>query len=584
MRKTIFILVFCLCSVCFQAHAQRISNPRQNEVQILLNQARTYETRNQLSQAIEIYEDLYQKNPADESVIEAYLRVLFQTSDLAKIKTILDNGKNTINPYMYVRHNCHYLIKSGEIKAADKVVMDYLNKNQGIMYQYRDLASIFENASLFDTPINIYSMARRVANDPNLHSLEMSNAYYYLKNIDSFFLESLKCLRLNSGYLYYYRSRFKEFVTQNPQNIRKLERLISNNEPEQVLEIYAFSLVEIKDFAKATTIYERLPLAKMLIFSEDLYTADYLDYALSSYQRALPKADNQATVADIQMKIAQIYYDKKQLTECISILEQVINNKEIQQPPLLHRTRANKDARLMMAYLSIEADAPINTVKEWYDAASGFTSNQIEKAEVLYTKSRYLYLKEEYQQAYQTIEAAVRGHDISTTIYKQSNFFRYEMAMFQNSPARDSLLVECIIYFPEDERVSEILFLETFLASLSEAQRSQFLVALRQRGLFHITEAVNTLYALAETSKLDELYLLCYEWILQDKEKDRHSQLMSQIESYPFRNPVLKDFIFLQTTRKLEDKEQKTSHISEFLNHNPQNVFSPQLRYLLFGV
>jgi len=583
MKKSMFVLGLCVFCMVLSAQVQRATNLRQNEVQILLNQARVYEGRNQLTQAIEIYEDLYTRFPADEMVIEAYLRVLFQTSDLEKVHTILQTGKNTLNPFIYAKNNCQYLIKKGEIRSAEKSAIDFLNKNPGVMHQYRDLASIFEMSAQWDSAVNIYALARKVANDPNLHSLELSNAYYNIKNVESFFTESLKCLKANSGYLYYYRTRFKEFLVANPQNIKKLEKLISANSPEQILEIYAFSLVEVKDFAKATTIYEKLPLQKMLTFSDDLYTAGYLDYALSSFQKALPKADNQATYADVQMKMAQIHYEKKQISECKTLLSQVIDNTQIQQPPLLHRTRVNKDARLMMAYLSIEENANIDLVKQWYDSASSFTGNQIEKAEVLFSKSRYLYLKEEYQQAYQTIETAVQGHDISTSIFKQSNFYRWEIALFQNSDARDSLMVECIIYFPEDERMSEMLYLETFLSGLKEELRTQFLAALRLRGLYQHKQAVDTLYELAEASKMDELFLLCYEWILAGSELKEQQNLLTQIENHTFRNPILQDFIFLQATRKIESKEQKTSSISEFLNHHPQNVFSPQLRYLLFG-
>jgi len=566
-----------------QGTAQQ-NRSQQNEIQTLLNQARNYENRNQLTQAAEVYESLYQKYPANEQVVEPYLRVLFLTSDLQKIHIILEQGKNTLPPYLLVKNNCQYLIKTNSIKNAERVALDWLNKNPGQMQHYRDLANIFEMSALFDTAITIYLKARQVASDSQLHALELSNAYYFTKDVDQFFAESIKFLRSNAGFLYYYRSRFREFVLMNPQNIRRLERVISNiQEPEQIWEIYAFALVEVEDFEKATQVYDRLPLNKMIIFSDDLYAAGHAQYALTSYQKAIVKVDNQATLADIQVKIARIYYEQRDIPQCIATLQLVIDNAEIQVAPLLHRTRANKEARLMMALIATEQNEPVSTVNQWYDKASQFAVNQIEKAEILFAKSRYLYLKEEYTQAYQTIQNAVAGHDISTSTYKQSNFYRWEMALFQNSLTRDSLLVECIIYFPEDARVSDMLFLETFISSLGEKNYPQFLRALRYKGLYNNPDAISTLFELAQSLKIDELYLLTYEWILQDSNRAHYSELVAEIENHTFKNEVLKDFIFLQTTRNQSDTSTRANQISDFLNHNPQNVFSPQLRYILLG-
>jgi len=119
------------------------------------------------------------------------------------------------------------------------------------------------------------------------------------------------------------------------------------------------------------------------------------------------------------------------------------------------------------------------------------------------------------------------------------------------------------------------------ISSQQHQERSHiemFLQALRYRGLYQDEPAVQLLIRLAEESNIEELYILAYEWSMRYGLSDS----IQRIEQVSFRNPVLRDFIFLQTIRAYDDVAEKRNLISDFLNHNPQNVFSPQLRLLLF--
>jgi tetratricopeptide (TPR) repeat protein len=574
------LIIFILASLICMQLAGQIRATSNNEIQILLNQARVHESRNQFRQALDIYESLYEKHPQNEQVVESYLRVLYLSSDKARAGEIISDIRTGMSAYFVTKQECLYLIKTGDVRRAEQRAFDWLHRNPGTMHHYRELATIFEGAMLFEIAIRIYERNRQVANDQNLYALELSNAHYFLKNVDNFFIESLKFLRQHSSYLYFYRNRFKEFVQMDSRNIRRLDRLITDDEPEQVHEIYAFTLVEVKDFQRATTIYEKLPVAKMVKFADDLVSDGHLDFALSAYQRAIQRVDSPIMLGDIQMKMARVYFEKNDIDRCIEVLAEIINNEEIQRPPHSHRTRANKESRLLMALISIMRGKEIAEVTLWYDAASQFANNQIEKSEILYGLSRYLYLKGDYVQAYRTIETALSGQDSSTNIFKQSFFYRYEIALFQHSDTRDSLLTECIIHFPGDHRVTDMLFFETFLAHIPPDSKAGFLQAIRYKGLYQNRAAVETLMEVALSSQIDELFLLAFEWGVSSG----HYDIVASAKEHAFRNPVYQDFIFLQTIRNTDDVDERKSMISNFLNNNPQNVFSPQLRLVLFGV
>jgi tetratricopeptide (TPR) repeat protein len=495
---------------------------------------------------------------------------------------VLDSIRNHVDNYFFTRYEISYLIKNNELRTAERRAFDLFSRNPGAMHYYREIAMIFEIAAQFDIAIRIYNQARSVARDNNLFTLELSNAYYFTKNVDKFFEESVKFLRGNPGYLYYYRNRFKEIVLLATGNIRRLDAQIREPEPEHIYQIYAYTLVEVHDFQRAAVIYQKLPLQSMIKFADDLTTDGFLDIALDAYQGAISRADNPTILADIHLKMAQIYYQQRDIDKCLSTLEMIISNAEIQKPPLNHRTRANRDARMMMAMISIEQQKNVLEVRGWFEEALNFTNNQIERADILFQLSRYLYLSGDFNGANLSIEMAVRGHDSSTSIYRQSFFYLYEMALHQQSALRDSLLTECIIHFPGDEKVTDMLFFESFLSRLPRDRYEDFLVALRFKGLYQNAEAIRKLVELGEMTRIDELFLLAGEWLRT--EPDLIEIYEQRISKHNFRNPILSDYYFLQTIRKNEDSNERRVKISDFLNNKPQNVFSPHLRMILFEI
>jgi len=434
-----------------------------NEFQVLLNQARSHENRNQLSQALEIYEQLYETFPHDENLIEAMTRILYQRGNFARANEILQNSRGRVSEYFFARQETVYLLRTNRLREAEQRAVDWLTRNPRSVQHYREFARIFENSNQFDLAIVMYIKARTNLNDTNLFTHELSNAYFFTRNVEKAFEESLKFLRTNSGFLYFYRNRFEEMIAMHQNNIRILESLIGENEPTVIWEILAFSLIGANEFRRAIEIYDRLPLERLISFSDDMKASNQIEIAMEALQRALERAENQAQTADIQIKIAQIHFEQNDTDNTLLYLYKVIDNSALQQQPWAQRTRANVEARLIRALISMQQLDTIDETRRWFEEASRFSFNSSERADILFRLSRFLYLSKEYTQAFRTIEQAVQGHDRNSNVYKSSYFHRYEIALFQQSSIRDSLLVECIIHNPADQRIADMLFLETFL-------------------------------------------------------------------------------------------------------------------------
>lgn len=577
-----------------------------DEVRILLNQARSFENRNQFTQALDIYQNLYKKFPGSESIIEPYLRVLYINSDLTTAERILSESRAKVSAYFFESQYTQLLIKQNNIRDAERNTFLWFDKHPGQINHYREFARLFETSFLFDTAISIYLRARDVTKDTNLFALELSNAYFAIRNSEKFFEESIKFLRRNSGYLYFFKNRFTELLNDNNDNIKLIERFINpDKEPEQVIELYAFSLVDVQEFQKAGEIYSLLPVSKIVKFADDLKSLGNIDFALNTYYLAIDKVNQEnkpekhVQIADIQMKIANIYFENNQMDKCKSILQKVINNNEIQKSPWNFRTQANKESRLLMALILIfESHSALedtfsidnkrlNEIKNWFNQASRFAYNQNERAEIQFQMARYLYLLEKYDEASSSIISAIQNQDPSTNIYKLSYFYRYEMALFQTNPDKDSLLVECLIHFPHDNRINNMLFFETFLNNMSYENQRKVVTALRYKGLFLTEKAIYELFKLAFETNIDELYILACDWAVNNGIDIFNNNVKingQNINEYTIHNPVLRDYFSLLSTRNIEDFNNKQKAIKDFLSNNPQNAFSPQFRYLLMRI
>jgi CRISPR/Cas system-associated protein endoribonuclease Cas2 len=583
MKKNLWLLILIIISTYFL-------QAQYDELKILLNQAKNYENRNQFTKALEIYSDLYNKYPDNENVIDPYLKVLYKNSDINTAELILSDIQDKVTPYFYQKQNILLLIKQNNPDQAEKTALDWLEKYPGQIQYYQDIANIFISSSLIDTAVKIYLKARNITKDNDLYSLELSNAYFFLKNAELFFNESLKHLRKNPGYLYFYKNRFIQLLDEDNSRIKLITDNINlDTDPEPVIELYAFALVSIKDFETANIVYEKLPIDKITKFADDLLSDGYTDYALSTYLKAINRAElddkpeKLIIIADIKIKIANIYFEQKEINNAINLLSEIINEQTIQKSPWHYRTKANKEARLLMALISIQENADKQTISDWFDQAAKFAYNQLERSEIMFQLSRYLYLTENYQEANTVIQNTIKAQDMSSNIYKMSYFYKYDLSLFQNSPAKDSLLIECIIHFPEDKRINDILFRETFINNLNKEAKQKFLNILKIKGLYRDEEATEALFNLAIELKNDELFILALEWMNSTGLYHKLSENISiDIEDYQLSNQALKDYYFLLKAKNIKETDYRKRILQDFLDNNPNNTFSPQFRLLLY--
>ena len=114
-----------------------------NEKEIMLKQADRYDNQRQYERAITIYETLLEDHPQDGIVIEKLITDLIRISKITKAEKLFEDKGQYLSGLVYVRLGSSLHIIKGELKEAQKICREFLNKSPGNINNYKIISQIF---------------------------------------------------------------------------------------------------------------------------------------------------------------------------------------------------------------------------------------------------------------------------------------------------------------------------------------------------------------------------------------------------------------------------------------------------------
>ncbi|MCB5249742.1 MAG: hypothetical protein LHW49_01125 [Candidatus Cloacimonetes bacterium] len=549
-----------------------------DEKKIMLNQAQSFENLNQFMRAQQIYQDLLQKFPNDNTVIQKLYYSHMRLSEFDKADTLIESKKNVLSPVFYTQSKITILCKNNNLKEAIKLADSYIKKNPSLVNNYQFIAITFEQNLVFESAINYYLQARKVTNNKKLFSYELANNYYNLMDYYSSIFEYVTHLESNKSYLYITSNKFKEMVKKDSTLIKEIEKQCAQSEVEEVRELYALSLVEIDDFASALNVYSSLSLDKFIKFADDLYAKSFYQLAQQSYEQIITKDSITAIqLAEIKYKIAQIYYDQKFFNETKDILNQIVQMKELDNNQLKYRTKVHFEARKLLANILMIENASKQNVLAALSDAESYVFNTNDKKHIAFIKVHYLTMNEYYQEAENLLAQTIKGEEYGSAIIAKSLQYQFELYLMQNDNRADSLLTEFIMFSPEDNAANDMLFLSLFVNNLDENRKQEFLKAYRLKQTFQNSQAIDKLEKLVLSNPHDEIKLLLADWLIEDWQIDKAKEVYNS----KFDNEAYYEFAQLELARLKKNNNDKKQNITDYLKNKPNSVFSPLFRQLL---
>ena len=549
-----------------------------DELKILEKKADNLTQRRQFEKANEVYLELLNKFPEEFGVLEKLIINYLRTAKLKEAETILEKHKNICPESDYLSLKIQILLRNGKIKQSYEMVQDFLSKNSGNINYYSKFSLIFQQAKQDKYALKILQKARDLTKDDFLFALEMANSYQNMEQFPEAVEEFLKHLEKNNDYFHYVLNKLQKILFQDKSQIKAIENYVAQKkENEHLIEIYALCLAEIGNLEQALMEYDRLENERLIEFADRFFSTGDYETAQKAYKKLLLKLEDPLFIADVKIRIAEIYMYQNNLISAKNILLQVYDDKKIQAKKYRFHTKANRYCRELLATIAIRQDEDKEIILQFMKEAKEFAYNQKEKKEIDFQIIHFMIMSEMFEESKIAVNEVLENEDPSSDIYKLGFYYSFLIATMENNPEADSLLGELVINLPESYLTNDALQLTILITNFSEDVKSEFLSAYRKKLLFKYDEALKILSKLFEDSKQEEILILIGEWALENNDQEKAKAAFS----YKYESEVINEYAQLKLASLTKEKIKREKFITDFLKMNPQSVFSPEFRHLL---
>lgn len=576
-RNIIFFILITTLVTCLLA--------QYDHKQTILNQIRRYEANRDFSKALELYEQLVESHPQDYSFIGSYIRALLLTSQPDTASDLLENYKNVMPAEVYLENQIPILINRGKRQEALEKAYEFFRRHPGRINAYQSVISVFERERMPDFAIKIGLLARKNSNNDHLYTLEMARNYQNINNYKLAVEEYLKHLVRNPNFFNFISNRIKSILDNDEQNIIIVdEQRISliNKSPEhapRLNELYGILLVHVNRPEEALDIYKELDISKLINFSDELIAAQNLSVAKQALNYYIEAIEEPHLKANAQLTLSKIYISENELNRAKELLYDIYNNENLQDRQNRFRTRANREAREILAEIALRESKPQQKAFEYLEEAKQFSNNRNEQNEIEYLIAFYQIMNQEFLHAENRIKNILVNEPSGSSIFNQSFYYNYLIALMQNETSEaDSLLNEIIIRSPEHKNTTNALYLSIISSGLDASSNKTFLEAYRKKNLFKTEEAVNIILQHLEISFNEELAIIAADWLL---ELNRVEEAL-EIYMSDFDDDTLKGYSTIMLSQLFYERpEDKNSLITDFLRNYPDHIFATKLRQIL---
>lgn len=562
MKLSLIILIILLSVIS-------ILSAQYDEKQIMTQEAYQLLARRQYNEAEQMFRIILERWPGDQNSILQLMQIYLQTSQLNKAETLLTENQRSINANTFSEQQILLLIHQGRPEEAYNKTLSYLAQVNYDQNRFRLIASYFEQRSFHDRSSELYSYARQHYNNPDLFTLELANAYLNSRRLEQSAREYLNWLRQSPNNLYFVNNQIKTILTENPELIRVIAESALSTSDTAILELYAGSLVYLKDFTTAFETYKRLPIPRMQRFAEDQYAAVNDSVALMAFSHLRDQSQDIVQKSEYRLKLAQINNRLGNTTAAMAILDSLFIDPTLSQNQYRNRISANYSGRKLLAEMQLKQGIAIDSVLATLDSARRFARGSAELGEANMLITKLLMMNGDYDQAESLLAQVTDPQQLALRDY-----YKIVLSLFRGEiELADSLMNEYVIMQPGSPWVNDAIQLLMFANSFDASPRTAFLNAYKD---FHLYKAatIDSLQSVFAITNEEELLILAAEWAMQMNLKSR---ALSVLE-HSFTDQICLEYAQVLKLRILDDAQSKELIARDFLSQNPNSVFSPGFR------
>ncbi|HQQ68089.1 MAG TPA: hypothetical protein PLX77_04605, partial [Candidatus Cloacimonadota bacterium] len=466
------------------------------------------------------------------------------------------------------------LLMQGRPDDADREAETYLSLFPGDLNKYRLLASFYERRSFYDQAIRFYEKARQ-SSGQTVFALEIANAAMQSQRYERALQEYLQHMTSVTNINHYIKNQIKNIVTADSTLIGEIARFSAAHDSDIIRELYASSLVGIKDYARALEIYKVLPETYLKDFAAEQYKQKNYDIALPAYMHLAQSGTQPLQKLNYRFEVARMYYEQAMYDSSNAVLQDMVRDPYWTQSPANQRNRLNVAIRRMIAENAMAMGEDIQAVMAMMEEAKTYAVQVQEREELDLALARLQILNSEYDKA----GIKLKGVNQPQNRAKRDYLYFLSAFMRNDQTLADSLMNEYMLQYPGDDYANDIIYLNMLSINMQAPQQKSFSSAISLLQKLN-PAGIDSLYSIYVANKDEELLLLAIEWAigLSDFEQAR---AMLNLE---FRDPLAAEYASYLRLALLSDPEAELELARNFLKSKPNSIFSPGFRQVISRV
>ena len=543
-----------------------------NEKDILAQQAYQFLARRQYSEAEQLFLQILTKFPDDLNSVLQLNQIYLQTSQLEKAETLLSQKQRIMPSNIYSEQRILLYVYQGKPVEAMQLSQSYLASTNHDQNKYRQLASYFEQRGFYEQVLFLYTEARKQLKNNDIFVLEVANTALNFRQLEQATREYLRFLELNPSNLYFINNQIKLILQEDATLIKQIETKAKAVNIPAIWELYANARVFLHDYRGALDAFANLPSTQLYRFAEEQYAALQDDVALMAYERLEQSAPDLFRSADYQLRKAQIQARNARYSEAKVILDSLFNIPELKTAQNRNRSQANFLGRKLLADVELNLGTASDSVIITLEDARKYSRSAPENQEISLLIARLHLMQENYTAADQQL-ALIND----PRLIEISGYYHFLAELMQgHTDYADTLMNDYIISYPSSSYVNDAIYLMMLVLGMQESDRSGFFEAFRTFNMAGHS-APSMLLAVYERVKDEELKLMAVEWAIALGEISLAQSILSQ----EWEDSVAREYSAVLTLSLSTDPEYQQRLAREFLQSEPQSIFSPRLRQAL---
>jgi thioredoxin-like negative regulator of GroEL len=563
MRKTLLILLIMLLLLPLAA--------QYDERQILVQEANQFLVRREYNQAETVFLQILEKYPNDLNSILQLMQIYLNLSSSDKAEALLNKYQRTLGENLYTEQRIQLYILQGKLTEAYQRAESYLQLGPPNQNKYRLIASYFERRGHFEYSVQVYQKARTEL-DKTLFMMEIANASMQLQRYPAALGEYLSYMSNSQNVNLFVKNQIKSIVQQDSSLIDIIRQAAKTTESDIILELFASSLLAVKQDIEAMEIYKRLPATYMRTFARDQLKLQNYALARAANRHLVETTPQPLQSMAYRYEIAQIFHQEALYDSCAVELKILLDDPFWRISPVNKRNNLNVAVQRLKADNDLARGVDIDEVRQLLQDTKQYSTQALVNQELDLDLARLSILSFDYQAA----ELALKRVEVPQLLEKRDYLYFLSAFMQIQSTHADSLMHEFMLKHPGGENANDIIYLNMLSIGLDDAQKSTFAQSIRDLQLFK-KAGIDSLQVLFEQNGDEELLLLAIEWAIGLDDTPRAAKLLQHV----FTDELAAEYAQYLGLALISDRSAEVDLAKEFLKRKPNSIFSPRFRQVI---